>query len=66
MNLVGHEDYECPLNFYQQYGECLPGFNERGYKIEEMWEAGAVEPKPELEKQWKKLKVRTIQNCMMF
>ena len=54
----GHEDFECPVNFFKTTGELLPGFTQFGYKDGELWEASMAEMKPAAKAMWKQLYAR--------
>ena len=54
----GHEDFECPVNFFKTTGELLPGFTQFGSKDEELWEVSMAETKPEVRALWKQLVAR--------
>ena len=54
----GHEEYECPVNFFKTYGELLPGWTQYGAKDEDLWEPGNAETKPEVYAMWSKLEAR--------
>ena len=55
MGEYGHEDYECPVNFFQTFGVPLPGFTEHGFKDPDLWELGEMEAKPEVRTMWDRL-----------
>jgi hypothetical protein len=52
----GHEEFECPVNFFQTTGELVPGFNAYGTKIEGLWREGDSETVFEVEAMWDTLR----------
>ena len=54
----GHEDYECPVYFFKETGELLPGFTRLGYKDPELWEPGEAETKIEVKAMWDRLQAK--------